>query len=119
MKSLPFETQIPLGFAPGKVASFTITATELKNIQDNMRVILHDAIEYTECDMTNGSTYSFTSNAIAIENRFSLILRSAESTTSICSNVSTMNLIIYTNNEKKTMYKYQSANNKRCQHICI
>lgn len=96
MSALPMDTPMPLGFAPGKASTFSIVANELKNIDTNtITVVLRDALNNTDFDLSAGQAYSFASDATATENRFSLVLRSKGTTTGVVPNVATDNALVY------------------------
>jgi autotransporter-associated beta strand protein len=82
LNALPLDTPIPLGLAPGKAGTFSISANELTNIDSNTTTaILHDAQENANFDLSTGQTYDFATDGTATESRFSLILRSKGTTT--------------------------------------
>jgi hypothetical protein len=75
MNSIP-SSDIPLGFRTGESKNFTIKASEIKNFDTNTRIILKDKLLSTEKDITDGSEYSFTSDAVNSTSRFILIFKS-------------------------------------------
>jgi hypothetical protein len=82
LNALPLDTPIPLGLAPGKAGTFSISANELTNIDSNTTTaILHDAQVNANFDLSTGQTYDFATDGTATESRFSLILRSKGTTT--------------------------------------
>lgn len=87
LKSLPLDTEIGLGFAAGDATSFSIRANEITNLPSDVKVILKDyANNGLETDLTDGVTaYNF-APATTTGNRFSIIFRSAGSTTALNTN---------------------------------
>ena len=83
MNAFALNAEIPLGFRPGKVADFSIKATEFSNFGSDVRVFLKDANTSAEADITEAA-YSFsTTDAVATTNRFSIVLRSQGTSTGI------------------------------------
>jgi len=78
LKSIPANTELALGFKTGEYNNFTIKASEISNFNTDTKVMLKDKLTGKEQDLTDGSAYSFTSDAIATNDRFSIILRSAD-----------------------------------------
>jgi hypothetical protein len=74
--------QFILGFRPGKESVFTITASEIANL-DQQKVILKDHALNTETELTAGSSYEFSSDATATNDRFSIEFRAPGMTTSV------------------------------------
>jgi len=70
---------LTLGFRPGKVSDFTIVATEITNIDNNLKVVLQDNATNLEYDLTDGSAYTFSSSdAISTTTRFTVLFKSAD-----------------------------------------
>ena len=87
MNSLPLDTEIGLAFVPGDATSFSLRASEITNLPSDVKVILKDyANNGQETDLTDGAAvYNFTP-ATTTGDRFSVIFRSAGSTTAVNSN---------------------------------
>lgn len=76
-------TEISLGFVTEKENDFTISATELKNINPDIQVVLKDKHANKEFDLSTGTGYKFSSSIANSSDRFSLIFRSKGTTTGI------------------------------------
>ena len=61
-----------VGFRTGKKGKFTITATELSNLEVGTKVILRDNLLNIEQDLTVEPTYEFTSEIAETADRFTL-----------------------------------------------
>lgn len=96
LNTLPIDTEIPLGFLTEKANLFKLKATELNNIPSGQRVILKDKANNTEFDLTDGSDYSFSSDAVNNASRFSLIFRAPRITTEFA-NLENENVSVYVN----------------------
>ncbi|MBP1676508.1 MAG: hypothetical protein H6Q20_1067, partial [Bacteroidetes bacterium] len=98
LNTLPLDTPIPLGLAPGKAGAFSISANELTNIDSNTTtVILRDAQENVNFDLSTGQAYAFATDGTATENRFSLILRTKNGTTGIDLHPQNQGIKVYVN----------------------
>lgn len=76
MKTIPYETEISLGFATAKKGTLSLKATEIVGLPQGTQVLLKNAQATSLIDLTNGSEFSFDSEAQTSNNRFSLIIRS-------------------------------------------
>jgi hypothetical protein len=76
------EESLPLGFTTGQSNSFSIKATQIANF-DGMKVYLRDNVLNTEQELTDASSYSFTSDVATTTTRFSVVFKSAGVTTGI------------------------------------
>lgn len=97
MNSIPLDTEIALGFKTGETNTFSIKANEISNLASNLHVILKDKALNTEFDLTDGSSYSFTSEATTTTGRFSIIFHSAGAVTGIPTATNNVNLLVYRN----------------------
>ncbi|MDD3321854.1 MAG: T9SS type A sorting domain-containing protein [Paludibacter sp.] len=100
MSSLPINTVIPLGFKSLKkgLNSFSMKASQFSNFDSDIKVVLKD-VENTsnsETDITDGTPYSFTSDSITTESRFSIIFKSISGTTALNTEIED-NIVIYKN----------------------
>ena len=86
LNSIEPTMEIPLGFTTGQNNMFSVTATELSNFEVGTQVILKDNELMTETNLTNGSAYTFSSDATTTASRFSVIFRSASVATGIDKN---------------------------------
>ena len=87
MNSIPYETEMPLGFTTLTSGYFSIRASQIANFQTGTQVILKDYADVNNpviTDLSDGSSYSFTS-AIAQNNtsRFSLTFKAPSVATGI------------------------------------
>ena len=83
MNSIPLDTPIGLGFVAGDATSFNLTANEISNLPNDLKVILKDNVTKTETDLTDGvSTYQF-SQAVTSSDRFSVIFRTPGAVTGL------------------------------------
>ena len=91
MNSIPYDTEIPLGFTTGQAGTnFSIKASQLSNFDAGTQVILKDYLDINNPvinELSNGNSYSFTS-AIVSNNtsRFTLTFRAPSVATGINSN---------------------------------
>ena len=83
MNTMPLNQEIKLGFVAGNASTFSLKANEITNLPENVKVILKDNAANIEADLSDGiTTYAF--EPIATQNdRFSLIFRTAGSTTDV------------------------------------
>ena len=68
LNSITVDKMLPIGFRPGQTGTFTLEATQIDNI--DVRVMLLDKLKKTEQELTAGTSYSFTSDSIATNDRF-------------------------------------------------
>ncbi|MDX9747238.1 MAG: lamin tail domain-containing protein [Paludibacter sp.] len=95
VEALTIGKQFILGFRPGQAGSFSIKATELTNLE-NVKVILKDNQLNTETELLANESYTFTSDATATANRFSIEFRAPGATTSL-HEVNAKNTLVYVN----------------------
>jgi len=74
---------MPLGFTTGETNTFSIKATEIKNFDAETKVILKDNLLNVEQDITDGTAYSFTSDAVSSTDRFSIVFKTVSTITGI------------------------------------
>jgi len=104
MSNIPFNTEIPLGFSTSTEASFTIKATEITNFDSGIKLILKDnAHEY---DISNGDAYQFASGVTNTADRFSIIFKTAGTTTNIENEKEDSNIQIYRNTNHQITVNY-------------
>lgn len=82
-KSVITTSELPLGFTTGQSNSFSIKATEIRNFNSDIRIVLKDIDQSTEYDLTDGSAYNFISDVTSTIDRFSVIFKSKGVTTEI------------------------------------
>lgn len=97
LNSIATNSLVPLGFSTGAANTFSIKATEVTNFDTDNRIILKDKALNIEQDITNGTPYTFTSNATSAENRFVVIFKSASAITGIDNPAENTNLIVSKN----------------------
>ncbi len=68
LNGITVDKMLPIGFRPGQAGTFTLEASQFDNI--DARVILLDKLKNTEQELTAGTSYSFTSDSIATNDRF-------------------------------------------------
>ena len=73
MNAIQENKEITLGFSTGATSSFTIQATTVKNMGNDLQIILKDKLTDTNFDLTEGHAYPFTSDATNTESRFAII----------------------------------------------
>jgi hypothetical protein len=96
LNSLTTNRELPLGFNTGDANTFSIQVTELKNFDADTRIILKDNLLSTEQDITDGTAYSFTSDATNTATRFAIVFKVSGFTTGVIENVK-LTVNIFTN----------------------
>jgi len=90
------DKEVILGFRTGESNTFTIRASELTNFKSDTRIILRDNLLNTIHDLTDGSSYNFTSDVTTTNSRFSIVFKS----TSLATGMNTSD-----EKEEVTIYK--------------
>lgn len=80
LNSIPYDTEIPLGFTTGQTNTFTIRATQFNNFETATKIILRDKQLNIERNLTLDD-YAFTSDSIATIGRFAIIFKATSETT--------------------------------------
>lgn len=75
LKEFGTNKELILGFRPGKTGNFTIEATEIGHLNNDWKVMLVDKRMNTQQELTVGSPYSFSSDAVATNDRFSVVFK--------------------------------------------
>ena len=87
LNTIPYYTELPIGFTTGTAGTFSIKASELKNFDAGIQLILKDYLDINNpvtTDLSDGSSYSFTSDAtINNSSRFTLTFKAPSTTTGI------------------------------------
>jgi len=87
LNSIPYDTEMPLGFTTGQSNTFTIKASQINNFAPGTQIILKDYMDMYNpviTDLSDGSSYSFTSVATTNNStRFTLIFRAPSVATGI------------------------------------
>ena len=81
LNSLMLDTALPIRFVTKTANTFTFKANQVSNLPEGVKVMLSD--NGTEYDLTNGAEYDFSSDVADNTNRFSIIFRSAGTTTGL------------------------------------
>jgi len=97
LNNISANKELNLGFRPGKVGEFTIQASEITNFDSDLKVMLLDKLTNTEQELTPGNPYSFTSEATASNDRFSILFKSASITTGPGNATDNSNVLVYRN----------------------
>lgn len=101
MSTVPSSSEeIVLGFNTGATGSFTIQATAVKNIGDELKVILKDKIQNANFDLTDGNAYQFTTDAANTESRFAIVF-APKTVTGIFENSAGKTLVYVSNGKIK------------------
>jgi len=72
---------IPLGFLTLSSNTFSIKAIEVKNFDNDTRIILKDNFLNTELDIKDGDSYNFYSDSINNSSRFTIMFRTSANNT--------------------------------------
>ena len=97
MNTISATKELAVGFRPGKTGNFTIEATEINNIDSNLKMILLDKLTNTQQEIKVGSPYSFSSDATATNNRFSILFKSSSITTGLNNSSAKGDVLVYRN----------------------
>lgn len=81
LKSMVYDQVLPLGFKTGVSNTFSITATEILNFDADTKVVLMDNLLNSELDITDGTSYTFSSDVVNNASRFGIVFKSASFTT--------------------------------------
>lgn len=82
--NLSANQEMALGFKTTTANTFTIKATEVKNLATDTKIILVDKGDNdAETDLTEGAVYSFSSDAENTISRFSIVFRVSGTTTNL------------------------------------
>lgn len=100
---LPLNQEIALGFKTGQSNSFTLTAIQISNLTDAL-VVLKDKVLNTETELTEGTGYNFSSDAVTTTNRFSLVLKSQGAVTNLGSQQQNSEFLIYRNSKNQLVF---------------
>jgi hypothetical protein len=96
MDEMGIGTEIQLGFLTDKANLFSISASEIKNFDKGVHLILQDKYQKTEFDLTNGESYNFSSDVAHSTDRFILLFRAPGATTGM-DNADTASTKIFVN----------------------
>jgi len=112
MNGYNFNTMIPLGFNAGQAGSFSIRASQLQNFDSDTQVYLFDKASHRQFNLSEGESYSFTSDAINTEERFAVLFKSA-SGVSVVQETTTSGMYLSTNNGRITLQLNTALDNAR------
>ena len=99
MNEIGIGTEIPLGFFTEKANTFAITATEIKNFDSSIQILLKDKLTSIDFDLTNGKAYEFNSAVVNDANRFSIIFRTSGSVNGFDNTKLNTNVFVNANGE--------------------
>ncbi len=98
--SISYDTEIPVGFTTGTAGTFSIKVSQISNFDAGTKVILKDYLDINQpvlTDLSDGSSYSFTSDATSNNtNRFSLLFRAPDVATGV-NTASKLNAQVFVN----------------------
>ncbi len=86
LNAIPYDTEMPLGFKTLVAGNFSIKASQVASFESGTKVILKDYADPTYpivADLTDGSSYLFSSAASNNTSRFTLLFRSPSVVTGI------------------------------------
>ena len=85
LNTIPYDTELPLGFTTGQTNSFTIKASLISNFDAGTQIMLKDYQDSNNpviTELSDGSSYSFTSDATNNNtSRFTLMFKAPSTTT--------------------------------------
>jgi outer membrane protein assembly factor BamB len=118
MQSIPYNTEIPLGFIVKQTGDFSISRTEFSNFESGTRILLKDKLNpSTEFELAEDVSYNFSSQTTtATTDRFNLVFRAPGVATSI-DNAGKLNTQVFVNAQnqitiiapEKTTYNIYNA----------
>ena len=91
---------VALGIRSTSEKAYSITASQLQNIPTDVRVVLVDAEDESETELSEGVSYNFVASAGAVNNRFSIQFRSPGATTQV-DNDSKNKILVYSNSQQQ------------------
>ena len=87
MNSIPYDTEIPLGFTTGQSNTFSMKASQFSNFDAGTKIILKDYLDLNSpviTDLSDGNSYSFTSIVTSNNtSRFTLTFKAPSVSTGI------------------------------------
>ena len=106
LHSIPFNTEIPLGFKTGESNSYTLKASQFTNFAAETQIVLKDYLnpnDVTEYDLSDGSSYIFSSDVASTNDRFKIMIKVPSQATE--------NQLL-NQNESEKLHAYKNVNNK-------
>lgn len=107
LNSIPYETEIPLGFKTEAAGVFKIKASQVSNFESGTQIYLKDKLQPSNpeiFDLTDGSCYTFTSDIVNNTSRFTLVFHSPTVYTGERNN-SDSDILISTNENNQIIIK--------------
>ena len=101
LKSIIPNQELSLGFTSGVTNNFSIKATEISNFDVGTRIILKDNQTNTEQDLTDGTAYTFSSDAVSTASRFSVIFKTSSITTTVNNTFNNNSIFVFKNANNK------------------
>ncbi len=94
-----YDEEFPLGFITGENNTFTLKATEIRNFDSSVRIILKDKLNLLnpEHELNEGVSYSFPSDITSSTDRFSIIFRAPGTVSNLNKNQDNANVWITKN----------------------
>ncbi len=90
MNAIPVDTEMPLGFTTGTAGTFSMKASQFSNFVAGTKLILKDYLDINNpviADLSDGSSYSFSSGITSNNtSRFALIFKAPSVTTALNDN---------------------------------
>ncbi len=97
MSDFVLNQPLALGFRTGMASVLSIKAGELTNFDADTRLWLVDNLEGMQTDITEGAIYTFNSERVTSDSRFSIIFRSNSGTTGNKELVENNSIVIFKN----------------------
>ncbi len=105
LNSIETSNIIPLSFTTGQTNAYSIKATEIRNFDSNTSIYIRDNELKTEKEISDGSAYTFTSNASTTDTRFTVIFKSPSITTDNHLNSTFSNITVFANRNNQISIK--------------
>jgi len=102
LNSVSTNSELSLGFTAGQYDMYTIKATDIRNFDPDIHIILRDKSLNAEKELSVGSNYSFTSDVTNSTTRFSLIFKSTSVVTGD----------VNVGSENESLFIYRDKNNQ-------
>lgn len=106
LNSVIDNTEVSLGFTTGESNTFVIKATEIKNFDNDVEIILRDNELNIETNLIATSNYTFSSNPVTDLKRFSLIFKGSAISTNLVQPAVTTSVVINNNGKCATQINY-------------
>lgn len=89
--------ELTLGFRSGQAGNFMIEATEISNLDADIKVMLLDKLTGAEQELTVGTPYNFNLDATSTNDRFSIRFKSASAPTGTNNPTNIQDILVYRN----------------------